>query len=230
MENKQKGFPMKKVLFILLVMLSLVGAETINTDAGITVANQYIWRGQELQSGVVIQPTADISFYGVHANAWASYSAQSTTYNEIDLGLFYKHECKVGTLTVGGLDVFNSQNTDTYNYSKKGPHILEVGGSYTLNYTNTTVTLNNQVLNDPDNSWYLKVSQDFAVGENTLTLFGDGTFDDSKLYNTTGAAVLDLGINVTRNMMIGERKIPITIGAVTNPYQKQTWIIGSVGF
>ncbi len=68
------------------VMFADEGAESflpeplglLNYEAGVDLNSKYVWRGQTLTNGFVVQPTATIGYKWFSLNWWASYDADRT--------------------------------------------------------------------------------------------------------------------------------------------------------
>ena len=98
---------MKRIIFTLLAVASLATASASEIDSvkvkakaepifGITLVNQYIWRGLDM-GNVCVQPTAGVSYKGLSFSTWGSVGFQSGDTKELDFLLSYTtHGFNVG--------------------------------------------------------------------------------------------------------------------------------------
>lgn len=80
--------------------LSASAAETSGSASADFMSN-YVWRGQKLSNGVVIQPSVGITYDGFGANLWANYDTGLHEHNETDLTLNYSHSIDMVSLEGG---------------------------------------------------------------------------------------------------------------------------------
>jgi hypothetical protein len=66
-------------VFILMISSGIVYADEPKTSgyASVDVLSSYIWRGQKLSHGWVVQPSVGITYGGFGANVWANYDSDS---------------------------------------------------------------------------------------------------------------------------------------------------------
>ena len=100
---------MKRIIFTLLAAATLAAASASENDSvqvkvkakaepifGITLVNQYIWRGLDM-GNVCVQPTAGVSYKGLSFSTWGSVGFQSGDTKELDFLLSYTtHGFNVG--------------------------------------------------------------------------------------------------------------------------------------
>ncbi len=83
------------VMFGVIVLLALslpVGAAETSGTASAGVFSNYVWRGQQLSEGYVIQPSVGITYGSFGANLWANYDGDVSDHGELtetDLTLDY---------------------------------------------------------------------------------------------------------------------------------------------
>lgn len=95
-------------------------AETaVEGSASFNVASRYVWRGQTLSEGLVLQPTAGIAYGGFAANLWANVDLDAAeedddgvAMNETDLTVSYTVPAGPVALT-GGLIHYDFDGADT---------------------------------------------------------------------------------------------------------------------
>jgi hypothetical protein len=85
-------FPRRQLLrlglAIAVIWVPAMSAVTLSAD----VSTSYLWRGQVLDIGSVLQPSAELSLLGFTASAWANCPLQGLRFNELDLALAYSGE------------------------------------------------------------------------------------------------------------------------------------------
>jgi hypothetical protein len=90
--------------FILMISAGVVYADGPKTSgyASVDTLSSYVWRGQKLSHGWVVQPSAGINYGGFGANLWANYDSDSRLdegngheghgeFTETDITLNYSH-------------------------------------------------------------------------------------------------------------------------------------------
>jgi len=85
----------KKLNTIILAVVVLIGlsvpvkaAET-SGSASVAFLSDYMWRGEQLSKGFVVQPSVGITYDSFGANLWANYDSDSNNHTETDLTLNY---------------------------------------------------------------------------------------------------------------------------------------------
>jgi hypothetical protein len=84
----------KNILILTLTLLltfsaSVLYATETSGSASVDVMSNYVWRGQKLSNGTVVQPSVGITYGGFGANLWANYDTGPNEHNETDLTLNY---------------------------------------------------------------------------------------------------------------------------------------------
>jgi len=98
---------MKKNIFILTLTLlltfsaSVLHATETSGSASVDVMSNYVWRGQKLSNGTVVQPSVGITYGGFGANLWANYDTGPNEHNETDLTLNYTFSTERFNLDAG---------------------------------------------------------------------------------------------------------------------------------
>lgn len=94
-------------------------ASPVTGTASIAVASRYVWRGQTLSEGFVVQPTIGVTYGGFTANLWSNVDLDNgeadddgIVMNETDLTLSY--EAAFGPVTAtAGLAHYDFDGSDT---------------------------------------------------------------------------------------------------------------------
>ena len=106
---------MKKCFAALVaVMLVGVGAQSVlaaDVTAAADVNSAYVWRGQTLNDGLVIQPSLDITKGGFGLNIWGNFDVddygdrrESGEFSEVDLTASYVFNLNTADLAVGYIE------------------------------------------------------------------------------------------------------------------------------
>jgi len=79
---------------VMLIGLSIIPVKAAETSGSASVGflSDYMWRGEQLSSGFVVQPTVGITYGSFGANLWANYDSDSKDHGELtetDLTLNY---------------------------------------------------------------------------------------------------------------------------------------------
>jgi hypothetical protein len=89
---------MKKMTVMILAAVLIVSAfatvaaaedSKFSGFASVDVLSNYVWRGQKLSSGWVVQPSIGIGYGGFSTNLWGNYDAKTQESTETDLTLDY---------------------------------------------------------------------------------------------------------------------------------------------
>jgi hypothetical protein len=119
--NKYKEEAMKIIkklglttIFILMISAGFVYADEPKTSGygSVDILSSYVWRGQKLSHGWVVQPSAGITYGGFGANLWANYDSDTRVdegngheghgeFTETDITLNYSHSFDKLSLTGG---------------------------------------------------------------------------------------------------------------------------------
>jgi len=205
------------------------------------LVSRYIWRGLPLELHANIQPYASVNYKNFTLGAWGSY-ALSNPYAEADIYLSY--DLDAFTFTVS--DYYNEDETDMsfsdyFQYSDKDttvtPHSLE--GQITFNGTeNLPLSLTVATFfygNDRNEnnkncySTYIELGYEHTLGENTLSYFLGGTV--AKGLYAEKAAIVNLGLKATRDMVISEKtSLPVSAAFILNPDAKDIYFVFSLTF
>ncbi len=88
-----RGFKLLTLLFVMLIFFSSNGvyAEQVKGEgsASVGVFSNYVWRGQKLSDGAVIQPSVGITYGAFGANFWSNYDTDTNELSETDITLSY---------------------------------------------------------------------------------------------------------------------------------------------
>jgi uncharacterized protein (TIGR02001 family) len=101
---------MKKAMMFGLVAMAAVSTvsakEPVEVTAEVALMSSYIWRGQVINNGPVMQPQLTLAQYGVSFNIWGNwdmdrnYSGQAGDFSEIDLSLAYTLPININQMSI----------------------------------------------------------------------------------------------------------------------------------
>jgi hypothetical protein len=130
------------------------------------VASRYVWRGQTLSQGIVVQPTVGVTLGGFSANLWSNVDLDNdeedddgVVMNETDLTLSYSMPIGPVSLT-GGFIHYDFDGADTQEFYLTGALAVLLNPTLSLYYD----------FDEGDGGFaVLGVSQGFPVGPISLT-------------------------------------------------------------
>ena len=232
---KRKRNMKKMVLFAMGLVMSMtaMAQNDIETTIKGDIVSSYIWRGQDLGS-VAIQPTLGIGYKGLSLTAWGSYGLTNPDdVKEFDLTLGYT----LGGFNIGITDYWFSVGLDPdaryFKYDAHGTnHIFEA----TVGYDFGPVALawyTNFAGNDGFNkdgkraySSYFEANVPFKLATVDWTATAGVVPFATTSYGTTGFAVTNLSLRATKDIKVTNSfSIPI-FGQVTgNPCSQKAYLV-----
>ena len=232
---KRKRIMKKMVLFAMGLVMSMtaMAQNDIETTIKGDIVSSYIWRGQDLGS-VAIQPTLGIGYKGLSLTAWGSYGLTNPDdVKEFDLTLGYT----LGGFNIGITDYWFSVGLDPdaryFKYDAHGTnHIFEA----TVGYDFGPVALawyTNFAGNDGFNkdgkraySSYFEANVPFKLATVDWTATAGVVPFATTSYGTTGFAVTNLSLRATKDIKVTDSfSIPI-FGQVTgNPCSQKAYLV-----
>ena len=120
---------MKKIVLFacgLVMSMTAIAQDKIETTIGTDIVSQYIWRGQDLGS-VSVQPTLGIGYKGLSLSAWGNVGlSDPADTKELDLTLGYA----TGGFNIGITDYWTNDGGDPaaryFRYNAHGTnHVFE---------------------------------------------------------------------------------------------------------
>jgi len=219
---------MKKIMILacgLLASMSTLAQDNVETTVATDVVSQYIWRGQDLGSAS-LQPTLGIGYKGLSLTAWGSVGlVDANDTKELDLTLAYS----LGKFNIGVTDYWFNAGLDPQNryfkYDAHGTnHLFEANVGYDFGVASvqwyTNFAGNDGVNNDGDRAYssYVEASVPFQLGDTEWTATAGAVPFATTLYGTTGFAVTNLSLKVTKDISITDRfSLPVFAQVAANP-------------
>ncbi len=87
---------MKKLaIFIVIALLATLSLQSFAEEkkgevyADVGLFSHYVWRGQKLSDGLVMQPSIGLVYEGVGVNVWSNFDRETKQHNETDFTIDY---------------------------------------------------------------------------------------------------------------------------------------------
>ena len=227
---------------ILILTIAILGSSEMQAqfDGGADFASRYLWRGQLLSSGPVIQPYVSFTTSRENINfeigAWGSYSFATTVLPDgtetdgSEADLYFS--LGVGGFSFGLTDYFFPSdeafavNNDYFDYDT---HVFEFNAGYDgpvsigFNYN-----LSGDVGGDGEdlNSIYTEIGFGVADNVDLFAAFGNGWYTDDEDFGVVG-----LGLTVSKELTISESfAIPAYATFAINPKIEKIFIVFGMTF
>ena len=200
---------------------------------GITLVNQYIWRGLD-EGNVCVQPTVGVSYKGLSFSAWGSVGFQRDDLKEFDLLLSYTTH----GFNVGITDYWFGQGRYFLYTNNETTHVFEANVGYDFFGYVSFQWYTNFAGNDGSNnsghkaySSYFEFSAPFRV----LTLDWKAAVGfvpyATSFYSTRGFAVTNVSLTATKDFLICKKyHLPVFIGLTANPHAEKMYILCGASF
>jgi len=247
---------MKKrtILLIVLVLIIFKGysqdisiVEKDNksyTDLGADIVSSYVWRGQKIDDAPNIQGWGEFGIGNFIIGTWASANFTGT-FLETDIYAGYS----IGNLNILLTDYF-SGSENYFDYTKDTEHSLEFSLDYTisenfpLTITAGTIiagsdfnvktydSMGDEVFSDSNNySTYLELMYTLTKGDYALDIMVGGTTHESYYYDSTGPAIINTGLVLSKEVQLLENiTFPISIALIVNPELESVYTVFKISF
>ena len=226
---------MKKIVLFamgLVMSMTTVAQDEIETTISGDIVSSYIWRGQDLGSAA-IQPTLGVGYKGLSLSAWGSYGLVNTAdTKEFDLTLAYT----TGGFNIGITDYWFSAGLDPdaryFKYDAHGTnHVFEANIGYDFGplslqwFTNFT---GNDYKADGKRAYssYMEVVVPFKLATVDWTVTAGAVPWTTTSYGTTGFAVTNLALKATKEIKVTDTfSIPVFGQVVGNPCSQKAYLV-----
>lgn len=227
---------MKK--FVLFAMGLVVGMTTlaqdeIETTMSADIVNNYIWRGQDLGS-VSLQPTLGIGYKGLSLTGWSNVGlSNSDDGKELDLTLAYT----LGGLNIGITDYWTEEGGDPrgryFKYDAHSTnHVFEANIGYDFGVASlqwyTNFTGNDGLNSDGERAYssYVEANVPFKLASVGWTATAGAVPFATDYYGTTGFAVTNLALRADKEIKVTDSfSIPIFGQVVANPCSQKAYLV-----
>ena len=227
---------MKKIVLLamgLVMSMTTVAQDEIETTISGDVVSSYIWRGQDLGSAA-IQPTLGIGYKGLSLSAWGSYGLVNTAdTKEFDLTLSYT----TGGFNIGITDYWFDAGLDPdaryFKYDAHGTnHVFEANIGYDFGPLSLQ-WFTNFAGNDGTNkdgkraySSYMEVVVPFKLSAIEWTATAGAVPWATTSYGTSGFAVTNLSLKATKEIKVTDTfSIPVFGQVVGNPCSQKAYLV-----
>jgi hypothetical protein len=228
---------MKKIVLLamgLVMSMTTLAQDEIETTISGDVVSSYIWRGQDLGSAAV-QPTLGVGYKGLSLSAWGSYGLVNTAdTKEFDLTLAYT----TGGFNIGVTDYwFDRGGLDPegryFKYDAHGTnHVFEANIGYDfgpLSLQWFTNFAGNDGTNKDDKraySSYVEVAVPFKLATVDWTATAGAVPWATTSYGTSGFAVTNLALKATKEIKVTDTfSIPVFGQVVGNPCSQKAYLV-----
>ena len=228
---------MKKIVLLamgLVMSMTTLAQDEIETTISGDVVSSYIWRGQDLGSAA-IQPTLGIGYKGLSLSAWGSYGlTDPDDVKEFDLTLAYT----TGGFNIGITDYwFDRGGLDPegryFKYEAHGTnHVFEANIGYDFGPLSLQ-WFTNFAGNDGTNkdgkraySSYIEVVVPFKLATVDWTATAGAVPWATTSYGTSGFAVTNLSLKATKEIKVTDSfSIPVFGQVVGNPCSQKAYLV-----
>ena len=228
---------MKKIVLLamgLVMSMTTLAQDEIETTISGDVVSSYIWRGQDLGSAAV-QPTLGVGYKGLSLSAWGSYGLVNTAdTKEFDLTLAYT----TGGFNIGVTDYwFDRGGLDPegryFKYDAHDTnHVFEANIGYDfgpLSLQWFTNFAGNDGTNKDDKraySSYVEVAVPFKLATVDWTATAGAVPWATTSYGTSGFAVTNLALKATKEIKVTDTfSIPVFGQVVGNPCSQKAYLV-----
>ena len=237
---------MKRIIFTLLAAATLAAASASENDSvqvkvkakaepifGITLVNQYIWRGLDM-GNVCVQPTAGVSYKGLSFSTWGSVGFQSGDTKELDFLLSYTTH----GFNVGITDYWFGKGRYFLYTNDETTHVFEATIGYDFfGYVSLQLYTNFAGDDGKNNSGnrayssYFEISAPFKM----LTLDWKAAVGfvpyATSFYETGAFTVTNVSLTATKDFLICKKyHLPVFIGLTANPHAEKMYILCGASF
>lgn len=191
-------------------------------DIGVDFASRYVWRGGSYSDSPAIQPYAEFASGNFTMGLWASYETGGEVVGqEFDFYASYAF----GPVSIGITDYAFPVDAGSDGYFMMKNHI----GEANLNFDGVdafpiTVSLNMNIYNDDDNSFYAELGLPFSIGGTQMGAFvGAG----NEIYSLDGEfAVTNFGISASKDIKITDSfSVGASASAIFNPDSDDAYLV-----
>jgi hypothetical protein len=227
---------MKKIVLFamgLVMSMTTLAQEEIETTVATDVVSSYVWRGQDL-GDVSLQPTLGIGYKGLSLAAWGSVGLSNPAdTKEFDLTLAYT----VGGFNIGITDYWFNAGLDPENryfkYDAHGTnHVYEANIGYDFGVASiqwfTNFAGNDGVNKDGDRAYssYVEASVPFKLASVDWTATAGAVPFATDFYGTSGFAVTNLSLKAVKDIKVTDSfSIPVFGQIAANPCTQKAYLV-----
>lgn len=216
--RKEKMKRMKFLAISVIALFIVTGVNAQGFSTGADVVSSYVWRGI-LQDRTVtgnptlgspnIQPYVSFTTGGLTIGSWASGSFMGNV-KEVDLNATYTISPALAiTITDYNWSFANSKGY--FYYGKGTDHLFEATVAYTgpatfpLGVNINTMFAGSDTLSSGKQAFSTYAELNYPINANVKVFCGASLFQSKNVYNTSGFAVTNLGIKVSKSIVITDK-------------------------
>ena len=217
----------------LVMGMTTLAQDEIETTMSADIVNNYIWRGQDLGS-VSLQPTLGIGYKGLSLTGWSNVGlSNSADGKELDLTLAYT----LGSLNIGITDYWTEEGGDPrgryFKYDAHSTnHVFEANIGYDFGVASlqwyTNFTGNDGLNSDGERAYssYVEANVPFKLASVDWTATAGAVPFATDYYGTTGFAVTNLALRADKEIKVTDSfSIPIFGQVVANPCSQKAYLV-----
>lgn len=238
---------MKKLsLLFLLLTFSLIAfsqeedsTSNSSLDLGLDLMSRYYWRGLNLSSSPVFQPTMAYTYKGFTVGSWASFTFAKEDFQEVDIFLSYNK--KFFTLTFNDYFYFRDSLNYTNNYfdwdKTTTSHLLEGIVEFSnipdipFSLLAGVILYGADINSDGNNNFssYIELGYNFSIKNIDTKLFAGFTPFDG-LY-ASGFNFINIGFSAVKEIKVTDKfSFPISTTFSINPAIEKVYFVVGVSF
>ena len=201
-----------------IAVLTVTNVTAQGFSTGADIVSSYVWRGI-LQDRTVtgnptlgspnIQPYVSFTTGGLTIGSWASGSFLGNV-KEVDLNATYAISTALAiTITDYNWSFANSKGY--FYYGKGTDHLFEASVTYTgpatfpLGISVNTMFAGSDTLSTGKQAFSTYAELNYPINANVKVFCGASLFQSKNVYNTSGFAVTNLGIKVSKSIVITDK-------------------------
>lgn len=209
----------------LLASFLMISINAQDISIGADFINRYIWRGLEINNAPNIQPGLSLSYKGLEAGFWASYTLSNEVSNtdEIDAFVGYTISSEAGDISLLLTDYyFPNAGVPLSDFDNgSGAHTLELTFGFTPAKFPISFLVGYNIYNDDGNNLYFELGYSATISDVDLSLFAGaaaGSEENPAYYGTDEFAVINIGLTASKSIKITDDfELPITSSLIVNP-------------
>jgi len=204
------------IAVIATFIVTCVKAQGFSTGADIV--SSYVWRGVPQDRTVAgnpslgspnIQPYVSFTTGGLTIGSWASGSFMGNV-KEVDLNATYTISPTLA-ITITDYNWSFANNKGYFYYSKGTDHLFEATVTYTgpatfpLGVNVNTMFAGSDTLSTGKQAFSTYAEINYPINTNVKVFCGASIFQSKNVYNTSGFAITNLGIKISKSIVITDK-------------------------
>lgn len=229
---------MKKIISVLSIVLICICGYAQNIDscfyAQLDLANRWIWRGVSYSEAPLLQPSLGYANDKWNFLIWGSYPFERRAYSEIDFTVEYQlnRKLKLGITDFFGINDSAGARHEFFNVKRKTTmHMLDAYFVYAP-FNKIPVSLLGSFWFWGADRKAVSLNQNFSSYvelkyEKEFSMFTANAFAGMTLWEgfyAKRAALVNVGVGLTKNLSAGSLSVPIKLEFVVNPELQNTYI------